>query len=242
MRVITRDWKRLGKQPYRYWSGNASLRRRRTCSSHGERQRRQRDPQVQKSWVGVTAAHCSVEWGPERLACSERERRGRQGPDQLESYTSGARSAVEWGNCTQTCKKYQSEFFFTSLPREWWTTNIREIGSLFLASAECIQPTGCWQSGWNGPKPTAVLHLIQDILPTAHPKHCGQAIPAVSQPSSSLSGPEREMTELQTVWQLPHFPPDMMEHRNGWSTQMFSLHEKNWYEQYLFRVGCHLQS
>ena len=74
MRAITRDWKRLGKQPYRYWSGNASLRRRWTCSSHGERQCRQRDPQVQKSWVGVTKAHCSVEWGPKRLTCSEREK------------------------------------------------------------------------------------------------------------------------------------------------------------------------
>lgn len=171
-----------------------------------------------------------------------RQRRGSQGPDQLESYTSAARSGGEWGNCTQTHKKYQSEIFFTSLSREWWTTNIREIGSLFLASAECIQPTGCWQSGWNDPKPTAVLHLIQDIFPTAHPKHCWQAIPAIPQSSFSLCGPKREMTELQTVWQLPHFLPEMMEHRNGWSTQMFSLHEKKWYEQYLFRVGCHLQS
>ena len=65
---------RVGKQPYRYWSGNASLRRTWPCSSYGERQCRQRDPQTQKSRVGVTAAHCSVEWGPERLACSKTEK------------------------------------------------------------------------------------------------------------------------------------------------------------------------
>lgn len=56
------------------------------------------------------------------------------------------------------------------------------------------------------PEPTAVLHLVQGILPASHPRPCWQAAPVEpSHPPHSLA-PKRETTELQAVWWLPPFP------------------------------------
>ena len=105
MRVITRDRKTVGKQPYRYWSGMHLWGGGDHVAVMGEGTAGREIHRYKSHEWEVSSAHCSAEWGPEWLACSEREKRKAGARSDRESYTSGARCGAEWENCTQTHKE-----------------------------------------------------------------------------------------------------------------------------------------
>lgn len=155
-------------------------RRRWLCKGPGAEQSKQINLQTLQSRVGNELS-TSAAYNEARVAGMWWEK---QGLDCLNFPHQRKRYAVQCGRTVpQNTKKYQSETFFTFLSLKWCSTNLREVGLPFLATAEHFQPTGCWQAQWNGSWTNCYPVTILVPCPKQPPKSMPQA--SLASPSQS---------------------------------------------------------